>query len=65
VPSAEAILKFGKAIPMPPRQNFYVEVTLYDTGSVSLLTNYLNASTTIGEREIKVFIDGLHTRDVL
>lgn len=64
VPSAEAILKFGKPIPMPPRQNFFVEAQLHDIGNTSLLTNYLNASTTIGKREIKVFIDGLHTRDV-
>lgn len=64
VPTSEAILRFGKAIPMPPRQNFYVEASLYDLGTVSLLTNYLNSSTTICKREIKVVIDGLHTRDV-
>lgn len=64
VPSAEAILKFGKPIPMPPRQNFYVETTLYDTGTTSVRTQYLNSSTSIGLREVKVFIDGLHTRDV-
>lgn len=64
VPSNEAILKFGKPIPMPPRQNFYVETSLYDIGATSLLSTYLNASSQIGQREIKVFIDGLHTRDV-
>jgi hypothetical protein len=64
VPSAESILKFGKPIPMPPRQNFYVETTCYDMGTLSLRTNYLNSSTSICDREIKVFIDGLHTRDV-
>jgi hypothetical protein len=64
VPSAESILKFGKPIPMPPRQNFYVEINFYDLGTTSLMTNYLNSSTTIGDREIKVFVDGLHTRDV-
>lgn len=64
IPSAESILKFGKPIPMPPRQNFYVQVELIDLGNTSLRTNYLNASTTVAKREIKVFIDGLHTRDV-
>jgi hypothetical protein len=65
VPSAEAILKFAKPIPIPARQHFHVKVNFYDTGSTSLRTTYLNASSTIGLREIKVFIDGLHTRDVL
>lgn len=65
VPSAEAILKFAKPIPIPARQHFHVKVNFYDTGSTSLRTTYLNASSTIGMREIKVFIDGLHTRDVL
>lgn len=64
VPTAQSILRFGKPIPMPPRQNFYVETQLYVTGSTDLRTTYLNASSTIGMREIKVFIDGLHTRDV-
>jgi hypothetical protein len=65
VPSAESILKFAKPIPIPARQHFHVKVNFYDTGSTSLRTTYLNASSTIGMREIKVFIDGLHTRDVL
>jgi len=65
VPQTDSILKFGKAIPMPSRQNFYVEATLYDLGATSLRTNYLNSSTTVGRREIKVVLDGLHTRDVM
>lgn len=65
VPQTTAILKFGKSVPIPPRQNFYVETTLYDLGNTSLRTNYLNSSTSICHREIKVFLDGLHTRDVL
>lgn len=64
VPSTEAILKFGKPIPMPPRQNFYVEATFYDLNAVSVRTTYLNGSTSVPHREIKVIIDGLHTRDV-
>jgi hypothetical protein len=67
VPSSEAILLFGKPIPMPARQNFFVETTLYDTvnGATvsSLRSTFLNVDTT-GSREIKVVIDGLHTRDV-
>jgi len=65
IPSNEAILKLGKSVPIPPRQNFYVQIDLFDLGDTSLRTNYLNSSTSIGRREIKVFIDGLHTRDVL
>jgi hypothetical protein len=42
-----------------------VKVNLYDTGNTSLRTNYLNSSTSIGMREIKILIDGIHTRDVL
>jgi len=64
VPSAESILKFGKPIPMPVRQNFYVQADLHDLNNLSVRTAYLNSSTTIGNREIKVVIDGLHTRDV-
>jgi hypothetical protein len=64
-PTAESILKFAKPIPIPARQHFRVKVNFYDTGNTSFLSSYLNASSTIGKREIKVFIDGLHTRDVL
>lgn len=65
MPTAEAILKFAKPIPIPPRQHFKVVANLHDVGSTSLRTTYLNASGSIGIREIKVFLDGLHTRDVL
>lgn len=65
VPSTEAILKLAKPIPLPARQSFKMTVNLHDMGNTSLRTSYLNASTTIGIREIKVFVDGLHTRDVL
>jgi hypothetical protein len=65
VASADAMLKLAKPIPIPARQHFHVKVNFYDTGSTSLLSTYLNASASIGKREIKVFIDGLHTRDVL
>ena len=71
VASQEAILKFAKAIPVPARQHFYVEATFYDTGNTSVRTQYLNLAkfadqgqTPIGMREIKVFLDGLNTRDV-
>jgi hypothetical protein len=40
-------------------------VNLHDTGTTSVRTQYLNSSTTIGLREIKVLLDGIHTRDVL
>lgn len=61
VASTESILLFGKPIPMPARQNFYVETTLYDLGATSL-RDELNGQD--GDREVKVFVDGLHTRDV-
>lgn len=64
VPSAESILKFAKPIPIPPRQHFKVTVNCYDTGSTSLRATYFN-SASYGYKEVKVFIDGLHTRDVL
>jgi len=63
-PTQQAILKFAKAIPIPARQHFYVEATFYDTSTLSLRTNYLNSSSSIGDREIKVLIDGINTRDV-
>jgi len=65
VPTAEAILKFAKPIPIPARQHFKVNCNLYATGGTDLRTNYLNAATSVGLREVKIFIDGLHTRDVL
>lgn len=65
VPSSQSILRFGKPIPMPPRQPFYCEASFYPFGTNDVMTNYLNASTSVAVREIKVFIDGLHTRDVL
>jgi len=65
VPSQEAILKLAKPIPIPARQHFYVTADLHDVGNSSVRTEYLNGSTTIGIREIKVFVDGIHTRDVL
>lgn len=70
-PQTDAILKFAKPIPIPARQHLKVVANLYDTGAVSLRTGYLNASKVpatqddIAAREIKVMIDGLHTRDVL
>ena len=65
LPSQQSILKLAKPIAIPARQHFTVKVNLYDTGNTSLRTNYLNSSTTIGMREIKVIVDGIHTRDVL
>jgi hypothetical protein len=65
LPSQQSILKLAKPIAIPARQHFSVKVNLHDTGNTSLRTNYLNASTSIGMREIKVLIDGIHTRDVL
>jgi len=65
LPSQQAILKLAKPIAIPARQHFTVKVNLYDTGAHSLRTNYLNSSTAVGMREIKVLVDGIHTRDVL
>jgi hypothetical protein len=65
LPSQQAILKLAKPIAIPARQHFSVKVNLHDTGATSLRTTYLNASQDIGKREIKVVIDGIHTRDVL
>jgi hypothetical protein len=62
VPSAESLFKFAKPIPIPARQHFHVTCQLFDTGSTSVRT-YLNSGS--GMREVKVFLDGLHTRDVL
>lgn len=65
LPTTEAILKLAKPIPIPARQHFFVQAKFHDFGSGSVRTEYLNAATTIGHREIKVFLDGIHTRDVL
>jgi hypothetical protein len=65
VPQQSATLKLAKAIPIPARQSFYVQVDLFDTGATSLRTTFLNAAGSIGMREIKVALDGIHTRDVL
>jgi len=69
-PSQEAILKFAKAIPIPARQHFYVEATFFDTNSapsavsVRSMLNSGSIQDPMGMREIKVFLDGLNTRDV-
>jgi len=63
-PSQTAILKLAKPIPIPARQSFYVVADLYDTGNTTLRTTYFNA-THASLREVKVFLDGIHTRDVL
>lgn len=65
LPSQQAILKLAKPIAIPARQHFSVKVNLYDTGNTSVRTNYLNSSTSVGLRECKILIDGIHTRDVL
>jgi len=72
VPQTDAILKFAKPIPIPARQHLKVVANLYDglgTPATSLRSTYLNVAGTqqspIGMREIKIMIDGLHTRDVL
>jgi hypothetical protein len=65
VPSTEAILKLAKPITITARQHFEVTAEFFDLGSTSVRTSYINASTTIGSREIKVLLDGIHTRDVL
>lgn len=72
-PQTDAILKFAKPIPIPARQHLKVVANLYDgQGGTSLRTQYLNTANfennqeqPMGMREIKVMIDGLHTRDVL
>jgi hypothetical protein len=64
MPTQEAILKLAKPIPVPARQHFYVEATSYDVGSTSVRTNYINSSSSVGIRECKVMLDGIHTRDV-
>jgi len=65
LPSQQAILKLAKPIAIPARQHFSLKVNLYDTGNTSVRTNYLNSSTSVGLREVKVLVDGIHTRDVL
>jgi len=59
VPEQTAILKLAKPIPIPARQHFNVTCDMYDTGSTSVRTGYFNASTSIGLREVKVFVDGI------
>ena len=65
VPQTESILKLAKPVPIPARQHFYVSADFYDIGSDSVRTNYINSSSSVDVREIKVFLDGIHTRDVL
>jgi hypothetical protein len=73
-PQTDATLKFAKPIPIPARQHLKVVANLYDGGSLgtgtSLRTQFFNQNeyepeNPIGHREVKVVIDGLHTRDVL
>lgn len=65
LPTAEAIMKFAKPIPIPPRQHFKVKASLHDMSTTSVRTTYLNVAQSVGIRDVKVFLDGLHTRDVL
>jgi len=62
-PTQESILKLAKPIPVPARQHFYVEATFYDTGTISVLDQYINNNGN-GVQECKVMLDGIHTRDV-
>lgn len=68
VASQESILKLAKPIPVPARQHFYVEATFFATDTVDVLGQLLNVNPAEGEgleiREIKVMLDGIHTRDV-
>lgn len=77
VPQTDAILKFAKPIPIPARQHLKVVANLYDAGpggnGTSLRRQFFNTSNyddgeqeyPMGHRDVKVIIDGLHTRDVL
>jgi hypothetical protein len=62
-PSQEAILKLARPIVVPVRQNFAVQASFYQMGSVSALDG-LNGGAVDDEKEIKFLIDGLQTRDV-
>lgn len=69
VPSQESILKLAKPIPVPARQHFYVEATFFATDLVDVLSEVLNIQgaqpgEALSVREIKVMLDGIHTRDV-
>jgi hypothetical protein len=63
VPSQEAIMKLGRAISLPMRQNFVVKCTIAALGAQNFATDM--TTITQGEVHISYFIDGLHVRDIL
>jgi len=68
VPSQESILKLAKPIPVPARQHFYVEALFFATDGIDVLSELLvidgQQGSVLDVREIKVMLDGIHTRDV-
>ena len=63
VPSQEAIAKLARGINLPARQEFSVQCTIAALGAANFVTD-VNA-VTAGEIDIKFYIDGITTRDVL
>lgn len=61
--SQAAILKLGRPIMVPVRQNFAVSAQWFTVGSTNGLTG-LNSGATEDEKVIMFVIDGLQTRDV-
>ena len=60
-PSANAILKFAKPIPIPARQSFNVKADFVPMGPTNIV-DVLNGQAFV--RDMKVVLDGLFTRDV-
>jgi len=62
-PQTDSILKLAKPVPIPARQSFNVKASFYAMTTSDIRATYLNTTHT-SNREIKVVIDGLLTRDV-
>jgi hypothetical protein len=63
LPSQEAICKLARGITLPARQEFSVQCTIAALGAANLVTD-INALSA-GEVDIKFYVDGISTRDVL
>jgi hypothetical protein len=63
IPTQEAVLRLGRPIVIPVRQNISVDATFYALGTTNAVTT-INGAANDDEMSVKYFIDGIQTRDV-
>ena len=64
MPTQESIMKLGKPITIPVRQNISVQADFFAVGTTNVLT-LINSPATDDQMVIMYMIDGIQTRDVM